>query len=108
MCKTLLQTRGLSDDAAIRNARGLGDAFKIIYTRHGLGGFARGMTPRVLTNMPSNALCCASCPCFSPPSLNQAARLTSRGHAPGLSYEGFRFFLKGGHNKPPPVAALNP
>lgn len=60
VCKTLLQTRGLSDDAAIRNARGLGDAFRIIYSRHGLAGFARGMTPRVLTNMPSNALCCAS------------------------------------------------
>lgn len=24
----------------------------------------------------------------------------------GLSYEGFRFFLKGGHNKPPPPSAV--
>lgn len=57
VCKTLLQTRGTSDDAAIRNARGMGDAFRLIWERQGLSGFARGMTPRVLTNMPSNALC---------------------------------------------------
>ena len=57
VCKTLLQTRGGSDDAAIRKARGMSDAFKIIYAKHGLGGFARGLTPRILTNMPSNALC---------------------------------------------------
>ncbi|GAA5932276.1 hypothetical protein JCM21900_006046 [Sporobolomyces salmonicolor] len=73
VCKTLLQTRGSSDDAAIRQARGMGDAFRIIWQRQGLKGFARGMTPRILTNVPSNALC-------------------------WLSYEGFRFFLKGGHN----------
>lgn len=70
VCKTLLQTRGTSDDPAIRKARGMSDAFRIIWERHGLAGFARGMTPRVLTNMPSNALC-------------------------WLSYEGFRFLLNG-------------
>ncbi|GAA5882637.1 hypothetical protein JCM3774_005667 [Rhodotorula dairenensis] len=81
VCKTLLQTRGLSEEAQIRNARGLADAFRIIYQRQGLMGFTRGLTPRVLTNVPSNALC-------------------------WLSYEGFRFFLKGGHNKPPPPSAV--
>lgn len=60
VCKTLLQTRGLSSEAQIRNARGLSDAFRIIYQRQGLMGFSRGMTPRILTNMPSNALCCQS------------------------------------------------
>lgn len=58
VCKTLLQTRGLSEEAQIRNARGLADAFRIIYQRQGLMGFTRGLTPRVLTNVPSNALCC--------------------------------------------------
>lgn len=58
VCKTLLQTRGTSDDAQIRKARGMGDAFRIIWERQGLRGFARGLTPRILTNMPSNALCC--------------------------------------------------
>jgi hypothetical protein len=60
VCKTLLQTRGTSDDAQIRKARGMGDAFRIIWERQGLKGFARGLTPRILTNMPSNALCCES------------------------------------------------
>lgn len=57
VCKTLLQTRGSSDDAAIRKARGMSDAFSIIWQRQGLAGFARGITPRILTNVPSNALC---------------------------------------------------
>lgn len=60
VCKTLLQTRGLSSEAQIRNARGLTDAFRIIYQRQGLMGFTRGMAPRILTNVPSNALCCTS------------------------------------------------
>lgn len=62
VCKTLLQTRGSSDDAAIRKARGMSDAARIIWERQGAAGFARGMTPRILTNMPSNALCCESEP----------------------------------------------
>ena len=57
VCKTLLQTRGSSDDASIRKARGMRDAARIIWTKHGASGFARGLTPRILTNMPSNALC---------------------------------------------------
>ncbi|KZT59902.1 mitochondrial carrier [Calocera cornea HHB12733] len=57
VAKTLLQTRGTSDDIRIRNARGMVDAFKIIWQRNGIWGFSRGLTPRVLTYMPSNALC---------------------------------------------------
>lgn len=68
VAKTLLQTRGNSTDAQIRNASGMFEAFKIINAREGMKGFARGLSPRVLTFMPSNALC-------------------------WLSYEGFRFFL---------------
>lgn len=57
VCKTLLQTRGTSTDPAIRAASGIGQAFAIIKTRDGYKGFTRGLAPRVLTCMPSNALC---------------------------------------------------
>ncbi|KAG8929176.1 Fe(2+) transporter [Tulasnella sp. 418] len=56
VAKTLLQTRGTSADPEIRHARGMGDAFRIIWKRNGIKGFSRGLTPRVLTHMPSNAL----------------------------------------------------
>jgi len=57
VAKTLLQTRGSSADAEIRGTKGLVDAFRIIWQRDGIKGFARGLSPRVLTFMPSNALC---------------------------------------------------
>lgn len=57
VAKTLLQTRGTSTDPEIRRASGMLEAFRIIRTRDGLKGFVRGITPRVLTFMPSNALC---------------------------------------------------
>jgi len=56
VAKTLLQTRGSSHDSEIRSCRGMLHAFRIIWTRDGLRGFSRGLTPRVLTHMPSNAL----------------------------------------------------
>lgn len=69
VAKTILQTRGSSQDAEIRNVKGLGDAFKIIWARDGLRGFARGLTPRVLTTVPSTALCWLSYEFFSQSSL---------------------------------------
>ncbi|KAF9245247.1 mitochondrial carrier domain-containing protein [Melanogaster broomeanus] len=57
VAKTLLQTRGTSPDPEIRRVGGMVDAFRIIWKRDGLKGFGRGMSPRVLTHMPSNALC---------------------------------------------------
>jgi len=57
VAKTILQTRGTSHDKEIRNVRGMADAFRIIWQRDGMKGFARGLSPRVLTFMPSNALC---------------------------------------------------
>ncbi|KII87205.1 hypothetical protein PLICRDRAFT_176984 [Plicaturopsis crispa FD-325 SS-3] len=57
VAKTLLQTRGTSRDAEIRNSRGMIDAFRIIWRRDGIRGLGRGLSPRVLTFMPSNALC---------------------------------------------------
>ena len=57
VAKTLLQTRGPSKDPEIRGCRGMLDACRIIWARDGARGFARGLTPRVVTFMPSNALC---------------------------------------------------
>ncbi|KAG8836104.1 Fe(2+) transporter [Serendipita sp. 399] len=57
VAKTLLQTRGTTEDREIRKANGIRDAVKIIWRRDGLRGFGRGLTPRVLTFMPSNAIC---------------------------------------------------
>ncbi|KAI8461635.1 mitochondrial solute transporter [Phakopsora pachyrhizi] len=57
VCKTLLQTRGVSKDPAIQRCRGMLDAMKLIYQSHGLVGFSRGIAPRILSFMPSNALC---------------------------------------------------
>jgi len=54
--KTLLQTKGSSTDAEIKNCSGFRQATGIIYDRHGIKGFFRGFKPRVLTNMPSTAI----------------------------------------------------
>ena len=63
--KTMLQTRGTSHDPEIRNVRGITDAFKVIWARDGLKGFSRGLSPRVMTNVPSSALCWLSYEFFS-------------------------------------------
>ena len=65
VAKTLLQTRGTSKDKEIRDARGMRDAFRIIWKRDGIRGLGRGLAPRVLTFMPSNALCWLSYEFFS-------------------------------------------
>jgi hypothetical protein len=65
VAKTLLQTRGSSPDAEIRACRGMGAACRLIWAREGARGFVRGLTPRVVTHMPSNALCWLSYEFFS-------------------------------------------
>ena len=55
--KTLLQTRGTANDASIRSAKGLLVAAAIIKERHGYSGFFRGLRPRIITAMPSTAIC---------------------------------------------------
>jgi solute carrier family 25 (mitochondrial iron transporter), member 28/37 len=65
VAKTILQTRGTAHDAELRNVRGMTDAFRVIWKRDGVKGFARGLSPRVLTFMPSNALCWLSYEFFS-------------------------------------------
>lgn len=57
VAKTLLQTRGTSQDRELRRVGGMLDAMQIIWKRDGIRGFFRGISPRVLTHMPSNALC---------------------------------------------------
>ena len=57
VAKTILQTRGSSTDPEIRNVRGISDAMKVIWKKDGLKGFSRGITPRIVTVMPSTALC---------------------------------------------------
>jgi solute carrier family 25 (mitochondrial iron transporter), member 28/37 len=55
--KTLLQTRGLSQEADVRNVKGLLNAAKIIRKQYGWSGFFRGLRPRIITTMPSTAIC---------------------------------------------------
>lgn len=65
VAKTILQTRGTSHEADIRSANGMMDALRIIWRRDGIKGFARGLTPRVMSTMPSTALCWLSYEFFS-------------------------------------------
>lgn len=58
--KTLLQTRGLSSDEGIRRVSGLMGAARIIKRQYGWGGFMRGWKPRIVTTMPSTAICWSS------------------------------------------------
>lgn len=55
--KTLLQTRGLAEDTEIRSAKGLFNAAAIIKRQFGWSGFLRGMGPRIISTMPSTAIC---------------------------------------------------
>lgn len=60
--KTMLQTKGVASlyDAKAANVNSFMDAARYIYQRDGLKGFARGMRPRVVSNMPSTAICWTS------------------------------------------------
>ena len=55
--KTLLQTRGSAKDQELRHAKGMFDAASIIKRQHGYGGFFRGLRPRIMTTVPSTAIC---------------------------------------------------
>jgi len=58
--KTLLQTRGLAENEEIRSAKGLFNAASIIKRQFGWAGFLRGMRPRIISTMPSTAICWTS------------------------------------------------
>ncbi|KNG47688.1 asparaginyl-trna synthetase [Stemphylium lycopersici] len=55
--KTLLQTRGNARDVELKNVSGLIQAAKIIHQREGYRGYFRGLKPRIITTMPSTAIC---------------------------------------------------
>ncbi|EMD68798.1 hypothetical protein COCSADRAFT_81349 [Bipolaris sorokiniana ND90Pr] len=55
--KTLLQTRGNARDVELKNVSGLVQAAKIIHQREGYRGYFRGLKPRIITTMPSTAIC---------------------------------------------------
>ncbi|PVU91364.1 hypothetical protein BB561_004431 [Smittium simulii] len=54
--KTLLQTRGISEDARIRSVTGIVKPFQIIIETYGFKGLFRGILPRVLSIMPGTAI----------------------------------------------------
>lgn len=55
--KTILQTRGTSSDPQIRGVNGFVGGCQLLYSREGLRGFFKGVRPRVVTTMPSTAIC---------------------------------------------------
>jgi solute carrier family 25 (mitochondrial iron transporter), member 28/37 len=55
--KTMLQTRGAAKDAELRNINGFVAGCRLLYARAGIRGFFRGVRPRVITTMPSTAIC---------------------------------------------------
>lgn len=55
--KTMLQTRGAAKDPELRNVNGFMNGCKLLYDRAGFAGFFKGVRPRVLTTMPSTAIC---------------------------------------------------
>lgn len=55
--KTMLQTRGAAQDAEVRAVNGFVAGCKLLYRREGVKGFFKGLKPRVLTTMPSTAIC---------------------------------------------------
>ncbi|KAG6044108.1 hypothetical protein E4U17_000683 [Claviceps sp. LM77 group G4] len=55
--KTILQTRGTSSDPQVRNVNGFLGGCQLLYSREGLKGFFKGVRPRIVTTMPSTAIC---------------------------------------------------
>jgi solute carrier family 25 iron transporter 28/37 len=55
--KTMLQTRGTATDAELRNVNGFMEGSRLLYRREGFTGFFKGVRPRVVTTMPSTAIC---------------------------------------------------
>jgi hypothetical protein len=55
--KTMLQTRGTSADPEVRNVNSFAGGCRLLLQREGFRGFFKGMRPRVVTTMPSTAIC---------------------------------------------------
>lgn len=55
--KTILQTKGTSSDPQIRNINSFLGGCRLLYQREGVRGFFKGVRPRIVTTMPSTAIC---------------------------------------------------
>ncbi|KAG9232346.1 mitoferrin [Amylocarpus encephaloides] len=55
--KTMLQTRGTATDPQLRGVSGFAEGAKLLLQREGYAGFFKGVRPRVITSMPSTAIC---------------------------------------------------
>lgn len=55
--KTMLQTRGTASDPELRTVSGFTAGCRLLYRREGFGGFFKGVRPRMVTTMPSTAIC---------------------------------------------------
>ncbi len=55
--KTMLQTRGHAADQELRTVNGFAAGCRLLYRREGMRGFFKGVRPRVVTTMPSTAIC---------------------------------------------------
>ncbi|RYP49018.1 hypothetical protein DL768_005209 [Monosporascus sp. mg162] len=55
--KTMLQTRGSATESELRSVNGFAAGCRLMYRREGLRGFFKGVGPRVVTTMPSTAIC---------------------------------------------------
>ncbi|KAI2627511.1 mitochondrial RNA-splicing protein MRS3 [Hypoxylon sp. NC1633] len=55
--KTMLQTRGTAADSELRSVNGFMAGCRLMYRREGFRGFFKGVRPRVVTTMPSTAIC---------------------------------------------------
>lgn len=55
--KTMLQTRGTANDAELRNVSGFMEGSRLLWRRERFRGFFKGVRPRVVTTMPSTAIC---------------------------------------------------
>lgn len=55
--KTILNTRGTANDPEVRKVNGFMDGARLLYKKEGYGGFFKGVRPRVVTTMPSTAIC---------------------------------------------------
>ncbi|KAI0198644.1 mitochondrial RNA-splicing protein MRS3 [Astrocystis sublimbata] len=55
--KTMLQTRGTASDPELRSVNGFVEGCNLLYRREGIRGFFKGVRPRIVTTMPSTAIC---------------------------------------------------
>lgn len=55
--KTILQTKGTSTDPAVQKINSFAGGCRLLYQREGVRGFFKGVRPRIVTTMPSTAIC---------------------------------------------------